>query len=265
MPSTLLTKTSPYPIDQPVVEAIALSVPDSAYSTTLLVSEGTITLPDETLALITQDSASSGAKFGVRAMLSRFFKQEFRAKVKKMLPWFISGSILAINLTIHAPIAVIGAALTALMVQVIKGIIKSNPFCQKLWAKLLAKAGMEEKDVPWIKISSIGIGSWIAAAAPSLAFLETAETMVTGLFTQAAGAGGAGGADVTTLVPLLFGVIRVVFIIYVLVALVRVVSAFRNDEDWATAARIPMIVILCVVLGDALSALIAKGSKAAGG
>lgn len=264
MPSTLLEKTIEAVVEMPTAEAISLSESDSLYSATLLTSGLTIDIPAESLGLITLETASPETKYGFRAMFSRFFKQEFRAKVKKMLPWFISGSILAINLTIHAPIAVIGAALTALMVQVLKSIIKSNPFCQKLWAKLLAKAGMEEKDVPWVKISSIGIGSWLAAAAPSLAFLETAEAMVTGLFTQAAGAGGA-GADVTTLVPLLFGVIRVVFIIYVLVALVRVVVAFRNDEDWSTAARIPLIVVLCVVLGDALSALIAKGSKAAGG
>lgn len=264
MTSTLLEETIEAVVESPTAEAISLSQTDSLYSATLFTSGLTVHFPAESLGLIAPETTPSPeTKCGFRAMFSRLFKREFWAKAKKMAPWFISGSILAIQLIVHAPIAVIGASFAALSIQVLKGIIKSNPFCQKLWSRLLAKAGMEDKDVPWIKISSIGIGSWLAAAAPSLAFLETAEEMVTGLFTQAAGAGGA-GADVTTLVPLLFGVIRVVFIIYVLVAIVRVVVAFRNDEDWSTAARIPLIVVLCVVLGDALSALIAKGSKGAG-
>lgn len=225
-----------------------------AVAQTLLVSGEIVDLPIEAFLGPVPAQETSG----FRARIARYFKQEFWAKARKLAPWMISGTILTINLLIHAPIAVVGAGLVAMSVQVLKSIIRSNPYCQKLWKALLAKAGMEEKDVPWVEVSAIGFGSWLAAASPSLAFLETAETLVTNLFTQA---GGAGGADVATLVPLLFGVIRVIFIIYVLVAIVRVVVAFRNDEDWSTAARIPLIVVLCVVLGDALSALIAKGSK----
>ena len=227
----------------------------------LIISEQTVNVPVELLAGSVPISVAR-QELGFRSLMSQFFKREFWTKARRIAPWFLSGAVLGINLLISAPVAVIGASLAALTVQVIRSIISSNPFCQKLWKALLAKAGMAEKDVPWVKVSAIGFGSWLAAASPSLAFLETAETLVTGLFTQAAGQG---GADVAPLVPLLFGVIRVIFIIYVLVAIIRVISAFRNDEDWSTAARIPMIVVLCVVLGDALSTLIAKGSKAAGG
>jgi hypothetical protein len=259
MSSTILESVSelaPQVVEAPTLAAksSAESIPQLQLSSTLLLSGERTELPVELLS----DSASAARQgWGFRSLISRFFKHEFWDKARKLAPWFISGTILGIDLIIHAPIAVLGAGLAALSVQVIKSIIRSNPFCQKLWKALLAKAGMEEKDVPWVKISAIGFGSWIAAAAPSLAFLETAEQLVTGLFTQT---GGQGGADVTTLIPLLFGVIRVIFIIYVLVAIVRVVNAFRNDEDWATAARIPMIVVLCVVLGRVLKPKAKRGS-----
>jgi hypothetical protein len=68
-------------------------------------------------------------------------------------------------------------------------------------------------------------------------------------------------SGVTTLVPLLFGTLRVIFIIYIGIALVRVINSFRNDEDWVTAARIPLIVVLCVVIGDSLSTLIVQGAS----
>ncbi len=103
----------------------------------------------------------------------------------------------------------------------------------------------------------------MSTALPSSAFFfQAAEQYVTQIFNGAAGAGG--GTAVTTLIPLLFGTLRVIFVIYIGIALVRVINAFRNDEDWATAARIPLITVLCIVIGDALSSLIVQGAGGAG-
>lgn len=108
--------------------------------------------------------------------------------------------------------------------------------------------------MPWLTIGFAG-GSWLSASLPSqAAFFVQAEAYLR----QILAAGNASGVD--TLIPLLFGTLRVIFIIYIGVALVRVINSFRNDEDWVTAARIPLIVVLCVVIGDALSTLIVEGA-----
>ena len=202
-------------------------------------------------------------RFRFRILMSRIFNQEFRLRLRKMAPWLISGGILGIDLVLHAPMFVLGAGIATLTVRIIKAIIKSNPLCQRVWQWLLTKAGLKEKQIPWLSIG-FGGGAWISAAAPSSAFFfQAAEQYVTQIFNGAAGGAG-GGAAVTTLIPLLFGTLRVIFVIYIGIALVRVISAFRNDEDWSTAARIPLITVLCIVIGDALSALIVQGAAGGG-
>lgn len=195
----------------------------------------------------------------IRSLLSRWFSTEFHAKLRKLAPWLISGGILGLNLVLHAPTFVVGSLIAGLTVQVIKTIICSNEHCQRLWKWLLKKANLSEKKMPWLTAGFAG-GAWMSAALPSqAAFFVQAEQYLQ----QILAVGAASGA--TALVPLLFGVLRVIFVIYIGIALVRVVNGFRNDEDWSTAARIPLIVVLCVVIGDALSTLIVQGANGGGG
>jgi hypothetical protein len=202
-------------------------------------------------------------RFRYRALMSRSFNQEFRSRLRKLAPWLISGGILGLDLILHAPMFVLGAAIATLTVRIVKAIIKSNPLCRRVWQWLLTKAGLKEKQIPWLSIG-FGGGAWISAAAPSSAFFfQAAEQYVTQLFNGAAGGVG-GGTAVTTMIPLLFGTLRVIFVIYIGIALVRVMSAFRNDEDWSTAARIPLVTVLCIVIGDALSSLIVQGAGGGG-
>ncbi len=101
--------------------------------------------------------------------------------------------------------------------------------------------------------AGVASGAWLSAAMPSsAAFFVQAEQYLR----QILAASNTTGVD--TLIPLIFGTLRVIFIIYIGVALIRVINSFRNDEDWVTAARIPLIVVLCVVIGDALSTLIVQ-------
>jgi|GEM_PF-1370400 len=196
---------------------------------------------------------------GVRSLVSHWFSTEFRAKLRKLAPWLVSGGILGLNLVLHAPTFVVGSLIAGLTVQVVKTIIRSNEQCQRLWKWLLKKANLSEKKLPWLTAGFAG-GAWMSAALPSqAAFFVQAEQYLQ----QILAVGAASGA--TALVPLLFGVLRVIFVIYIGVALVRVVNGFRNDEDWSTAARIPLIVVLCVVIGDALSTLIVQGANGGGG
>ncbi|MFB2920188.1 MULTISPECIES: hypothetical protein [Aerosakkonema] len=76
----------------------------------------------------------------------------------------------------------------------------------------------------------------------------------------ATGGTGAGGTDIYSVV---FNTLRAIFVLYLAVALVRVIAAARNDEDWQSLARTPLIILVTVTLGDILAGLITGG--AAGG
>lgn len=76
------------------------------------------------------------------------------------------------------------------------------------------------------------------------------------------GGTGAGGTDIYKLV---FNTLRAIFVLYLAVALVRVIAAARNDEDWQTLARTPLIILITVTMGDILAGLITGGGGGAGG
>jgi hypothetical protein len=57
-------------------------------------------------------------------------------------------------------------------------------------------------------------------------------------------------------IPLVFNVLRGLFLLYLAISIVQVVQAGRNDEDWKTLARTPLIILIAVVLGDVLTGFI---------
>ncbi|MEC4816190.1 MAG: hypothetical protein SAK29_23415 [Scytonema sp. PMC 1069.18] len=59
-----------------------------------------------------------------------------------------------------------------------------------------------------------------------------------------------------TVTGFIFAVLRGLFLIYLAIGLIRVVQAARNDEDWQTIARTPIIVAITVVVGDILAGLV---------
>lgn len=202
------------------------------------------------LVEVTPSVTSTTSGIGLRMLLSRFWSKEVRTQLRKLAPWLVSGAILGLNLVIHAPLFVLGATIAALTIRIVKGIIKSSPLCQKIWTNLLQKAGIPEHKLPWLS-TCFASGAWLSAMAPSQAlFFSAAEQYVQQIFAV----NGVQGVD--TFIPLIFGTLRVIFCIYIGIALVRVINAFRNDEDWTTAARVPLIVVLCIVIGDALTTLI---------
>lgn len=54
----------------------------------------------------------------------------------------------------------------------------------------------------------------------------------------------------------IFAVLRGLFLLYLGISLVQVVQKARNDEDWQTIARTPIIVAITVVVGDVLAGLV---------
>lgn len=223
--------------------------PEFAEVTRTLELSFSLPLATDTTSLL-EAIPSASSRISLRAMMSRFWSKEFRTRLRKLAPWLVSGAILGLNLVLHAPLFVLGATIAALTIRIVKGIIKSSPLCQKVWTILLKKAGIPETKLPWLS-TCFASGAWLSAMAPSQAlFFSAAEQYVQQIFSL----NGVSGID--TFIPLIFGTLRVIFCIYIGIALIRVINAFRNDEDWTTAARIPLIVVLCIVMGDALTTLI---------
>ncbi len=86
----------------------------------------------------------------------------------------------------------------------------------------------------------------IATAPANAQFMQNAEDFFIEYFE---------GVD-DQIIRFVFAVLRGLFIIYLGISLIQVVQKARNDEDWQTIARTPIIVALTVVIGDILSGLI---------
>ncbi len=86
----------------------------------------------------------------------------------------------------------------------------------------------------------------IAVAPANAQFMQNAEDFFTEYFT---------GVN-EDIIRYVFAVLRGLFLIYLGIGLIRVVQAARNDEDWQTIARTPIIVALTVVVGDLLAGLV---------
>lgn len=191
-------------------------------------------LPPATKTLKTAESSQSAS---------------FLKWVRANLSWAISAGILGANLAFHAPLFVVGAGMTGLTLQIVRAIIRRTPALQRLLKTALTRIGLTDARIPAMT-AGVGAGAWLSVAMPSQAlFFSAAETYFKTTF-------GVTSAATAEAVAMVFGILRIIFVLYLGIALVRVINAFRNDEDWQTAARIPMMVVLCIVLGDVLSAMI---------
>jgi hypothetical protein len=65
------------------------------------------------------------------------------------------------------------------------------------------------------------------------------------------GLGGGAGADAA--VAIIFNSMRAIYLLYLAVAIIGVVNAVRQDEDWQTAARTPLLIFVAVTFADVLT------------
>lgn len=70
--------------------------------------------------------------------------------------------------------------------------------------------------------------------------------------------------DQKTLVSLVVNVLRAIFVIYVGIAIVSVVQKMQQGDDWQTAARIPLVVVVCASMGDMLAGMIIGSGSSSG-
>ena len=149
MPYTTSTSTAPFETDfaeAPRRLDLSLSLPLAPEVTPLAIA-------------VTQPQPNH--RWSLRAL----FSQEVRQRLRKMAPWLVSGSILGLDLIIHAPTFVLGGAIAALTVRILKTIIRSNPLCQRVWQSLLNKAGLKDQQIPWLSLA-FGSGAWLSATLP---------------------------------------------------------------------------------------------------
>lgn len=83
-------------------------------------------------------------------------------------------------------------------------------------------------------------------------FLDRACGLLQDVFNGAQGTTtqGLGAVQIT------FNMIRALFLIYLAIALINVFTAFRQQEDWQTAVRAPILAILVVVILDFITGLV---------
>ncbi|MBD2450497.1 hypothetical protein H6G76_25760 [Nostoc sp. FACHB-152] len=81
-------------------------------------------------------------------------------------------------------------------------------------------------------------------------FFNNAQTWMNGAF------GNGNNGQTTAVIELFFNVLRGLFLLYVGISLVRIIQAARNDEDWQSLARTPLIIVLAVFVGDLVTGLI---------
>ena len=62
----------------------------------------------------------------------------------------------------------------------------------------------------------------------------------------------AAGAAITTV----FAGLRGIYLLYLVISLINVVNAARQDDNWQTAARTPVIVLIVVTVADVLTGVI---------
>ncbi len=104
-----------------------------------------------------------------------------------------------------------------------------------------------------VGIVSITMLLLYSATPAEAAFFQKAEEFFKSNFAQ-----GVQGAD--TAVSLVFNVLRAIFLLYIAVALIGVLNAFRQDQDFQSAARTPLLVVVVAVIADVLTGVIIGNS-----
>jgi uncharacterized membrane protein len=95
-------------------------------------------------------------------------------------------------------------------------------------------------------------------AAPAQAqFFKGAEDFFKKTLTQ-----GSNNNSPQDAISLIFNVLRAIYLLYIAISLVGIINAVRQDDDWQSVARIPLLVIIAVTIADVLTGfVIGNGGK----
>lgn len=180
------------------------------------------------------------------------YKLEKKVRADLFMQWLFYGaaSLILIDLALfsdinYAVLCLIGITSTALAFKPSRRLLfVSASGAKKAYATVSASA-----------FSLIFCTYWLVnESKPANAqFLNNAQKFFETSFGTAAG--GTGGVD-TNLFGLIFNSLRGVFVVYLAISIIKVVAAARQDEDWQSLARTPMIILISITLGDVLAGLI---------
>jgi len=100
-------------------------------------------------------------------------------------------------------------------------------------------------------LALVPLGDGLVHAAPAHAvFFENARLWLNGIFLSTGNAAAALGVDMTV------NVLRAVLLVWIALGIVRTIQAARNDEDWQTTARVPILATISIVVGDIVTSLV---------
>ncbi len=125
-------------------------------------------------------------------------------------------------------------------------------------ALAIALYGLKGIKAPWAKWVRLslclvfGLAAIVSMGQPASAqFFGGAQTFFQENF--------GGENDATDIV---FNAIRALYLLYIAIAFVGVVNAVRQDEDWQTVARTPLLVVVVVTVADVITQLVVGGAGA---
>ncbi|RCJ42426.1 hypothetical protein A6770_34790 [Nostoc minutum NIES-26] len=186
------------------------------------------------------------------AVLPSSPKNRNRMKNSTLTLMGVNGALMIASMSIHN-ILVGGLMIAAAIVIALP---KQSQYLLTNFDRVKRKYGVNLYAVLFAILAIICVLDFASAPADAQ-FFQGAETWMTTNF------GNAGNAQTGAAITLFFNVLRGLFLLYVGISLIRIIQAARNDEDWQTLARTPLIIVLAVVTGDLITGLITGGGGAA--
>ncbi|MFN6568209.1 hypothetical protein [Dendronalium sp. ChiSLP03b] len=172
-------------------------------------------------------------------------KNHNRMKNSTLILMGITGVLMIASMSIHN-ILVGGLMIAA---AIIIALPKQSRYLLTNFDKLQRKYGINLYAILFCILAVICVLDFASAPAQAQ-FFQNAQTWMTTNF------GNGGNAQTTAVITLFFNVLRGLFLLYVGISLVRIIQAARNDEDWQSLARTPLIIVLAVLVGDLVTSLI---------
>lgn len=165
-----------------------------------------------------------------------------RATLTESVPFLIACAVFLSVVSLHSPILLFCLLLGSLIAVVMQ---------QISWKFDLPKGQLIGLQI--LAIALLLTVFWLDYfAAPAQAqFFGKAEDFFKNTLTEGSNDSGTNAA-----VSLVFNVLRALFLLYIAISLISVVNAVRQDEDWQSIIRTPLLVVVAVTIADVLTRFI---------
>ncbi|WP_193200310.1 hypothetical protein [Nostoc sp. MG11] len=158
----------------------------------------------------------------------------------------LAGASMIAQMSVHGTLlgaVIIAGALVVIFPNQAKALLTKIDKIEKRWGvnPYLMMLGL---------LSTVFVLDYMAQPASAQFFLE-AENWI-----KNTGFAGANNADTAAMVTAIFNTLRMFFLVYIGVSIVVLVKAARDGDDWQSAAKMPMMVLLGVFIADVLTTVI---------